>query len=164
MTPYASQSSSLSPEMTSSSLSLLWQLIETTPASLSEFDSEDSDEGKGSNGDNNGDIIVKKESEILSSQLDTIQAALAVCEIMQCYMAPPPLYFLIGTYQELENLKIDCHIRVIKKQFIKELLKGCGFLIAGLNAIIHTSSSQNEVEDFQDFYVDEYDKKVFFFK
>jgi hypothetical protein len=73
-------------------------------------------------------------------------------------MSPPPLYFLIGTDED-ENL-INCHIRVIKKQYIKELLNGCGFLTAGLNAIIHTSLSQNEVVESQDVYGDEHDYKV----
>lgn len=155
MTPYSLLlTSSTSPDVVSSSLSLLWQLIETTPASLSEFDVYNI----GDCSDRNSDIKSKKESEILTAQLDTIQAALAVCEIIQCYMPPPPLYFLIGTYDELIHNKSNSYIRVMKKQFIKELLNGCGFLIAGLEDIIHSSSSsfpsEVEVEGNKKFHLD----------
>ena len=123
----------------SSSVSLMWLLIETTPASLSEFEVEG----------------FPTKSEVISAQLDAIQAALAVCEVVQCYMKPPPLFLLLGDQSERDGTisigKCDSSsIRHFRRLYIRDLLSGCGFLIAGLEestAEIQEKDGQDEIDD-----------------
>ena len=117
---------------TSTSQPLMWSLIETTPTSLKEFDID-------------GAIV---ESEMISSQLDAIQAALSVCEIIQCYMVPPPLFLLLGDQSEREGKTtshgLDCSsLRSSRRTYVGDLLTGCGFLIGGLGESISVLQSQS---------------------
>ena len=116
-------------------LPLMWQLIETTPTSLVAFDLDG----------------LPKESSAISAQLDVIQAALAVSEVVQCYMATPPLFLLLGDQSERgDSCRIvrsdSSHIRRARRMYIRDLLTGCGFLIAGLDAISADTDVTHEEE------------------
>ena len=122
-----------SPTNPSMSQPLMWSLIETTPASLSEFDIDG----------------ITCESEIISAQLDAIQAALAVSEIVQCYMTPPPIFLLLGDQGERErrtsSYGFDCSsMRLSRRTYIRDLLTGCGFLVAGLGESISVARSESQ--------------------
>lgn len=111
--------SSSSSDSQRESLPLMWLLIETTPASLEAFDIEG----------------MNKESAVITFQLDAIQAALAVCEVVQCYLSSPPLFLLLAD-QDDSNLRRCDHgsIRQARRTYIRDLLAGCSFLIANMGA------------------------------
>ena len=113
------------------SLPLMWLLIETTPASLEAFDIEG----------------MNKESAIMTFQLDAIQAALAVCEVVQCYLISPPLFLLLADHDDSNLRRCDSgYIRQARRTYIRDLLSGCGFLIANIGA----NAAESAVEDDSD--------------
>jgi hypothetical protein len=113
------------------SLPLMWLLIETTPASLEAFDIEG----------------MNKESAIMTFQLDAIQAALAVCEVVQCYLISPPLFLLLADHDDSNLRRCDSgYIRQARRTYIRDLLSGCSFLIANMGA----NADESAVEDDSD--------------
>ena len=113
------------------SLPLMWLLIETTPASLEAFDIEG----------------MMKESAIITFQLDAIQAALAVCEVVQCYLISPPLFLLLADHDDSNLRRCDSgYIRQARRTYIRDLLSGCSFLIANMGA----NAAESSVDDDSD--------------
>jgi hypothetical protein len=120
-------------------LPIMWLLLETTPASLAAFDVEG----------------MPKESGVISAQLDTIQDALSVCDLVQCYMTPPAVFLLLGDKSEREgcrNVVISSsessYIRLARRTYMKDLLTGCGFLVPGLSEISSSEDKENTEEKF----------------
>ena len=117
-------------------LPIMWLLLETTPTSLAAFDIEG----------------LPKESGVISAQLDTIQDALSVCDVVQRYMTPPAVFLLLGDQSEREGCRSviisssdSSYIRLARRMYMKDLLTGCGFLVAGLSEI--SASEDKESTD-----------------
>ena len=107
-------------------LSLMWQLIETTPTSLAEYDDG------------------SRDSEKLSVQLDAIQAALTICEIVQYYLPCPPLAMLLPpSSSQHKASNSSSSLRLSTRNYVRHLLSGCGFLVAGLEDIFQSSPSSS---------------------
>ena len=123
--------SSSSTDSQRESLPLMWLLIETTPASLEAFDIDG----------------MNRESAVITFQLDAIQAALAVCEVVQCYLKSPPLFLLLADQDDSNLRRCDNgSIRQARRTYIRDLLAGCSFLIANMGA----NSSEVVTEDDSD--------------
>ena len=123
--------SSSSTDSQRESLPLMWLLIETTPASLEAFDIDG----------------MNRESAVITFQLDAIQAALAVCEVVQCYLKSPPLFLLLADQDDSNLRRCDNgSIRQARRTYIRDLLAGCSFLIANMGA----NSSEAVTEDDSD--------------
>ena len=106
-------------------LSSMWQLIETTPSSLTEYD-----DGSG-------------ESAVLTVQLDAIQAALTTCEVVQYYLPCPPLVLLLPTSTIHNQAPTGSSLRLSTRNYVRHLLSGCGFLVAGLEDIFQSSTTSS---------------------
>jgi hypothetical protein len=118
-------------------LPIMWLLLETTPTYLAAFDVEG----------------MPKESGVISAQLDTIQDALSVCDLVQRYMTPPAVFLLLGDQSEREGCRSvvisssdSSYIRLARRTYMKDLLTGCGFLVAGLSEVVSSEDKESTEE------------------
>jgi hypothetical protein len=129
--------------VTDAGVARMWELLETTPVQFTkELSVHQEEEG--------GSVFTEKTRDELKRQLDLLQAALSVCEVLSLYLVMPAeaMTWVVPAHKPQPSLTLSmllprsAHDRFERRKFTQVLLHGTGHFVAGLE-YLQTSQDNN---------------------